>query len=229
MSKSGALSKIKTKVAPRGTSPRVIWAGLFRGIRMNLDLSCRSQLFLGLFEREISPWVARLSTHINTAVDIGAGEGEYTLYFLLRSPASRVLAFEPSAVARAQLEENLVLNGSGTDRLFLSSKSVGLRDSADECTLDSALAGLPPPYLIKMDVDGGEADILLGAGGVLATKRAYWIIETHSLQLERRCVEILTRRGYLARVVPNAWWRIVLPEQRPSAHNRWLVATPCQG
>jgi len=38
------------------------------------------------------------------------------------------------------------------------------------------------------------------------------------------CLRSLTEAGYVVRVVHDAWWRVVLPEQRPSTHNRWLVA-----
>ena len=34
----------------------------------------------------------------------------------------------------------------------------------------------------------------------------------------------LERNGFRVRIVPNAWWRVVLPEQRPVELNRWLVA-----
>jgi FkbM family methyltransferase len=47
--------------------------------------------------------------------------------------------------------------------------------------LDSLVAesGLPAPDLIKMDVEGAEADVLAGATHLLATARPVLLIETH--------------------------------------------------
>jgi predicted RNA methylase len=82
---------------------------------MELDLMCQTQLYLGLFERELYKWVAKLSTDINTAIDIGAGEGEYTLQLLAKTSAKKVFAFEPSPSNRARLITNLELNGIARD------------------------------------------------------------------------------------------------------------------
>jgi hypothetical protein len=35
---------------------------------------------------------------------------------------------------------------------------------------------------------------------------------------------MLTAQGFQLEVVPNAWWRVILPEMRPIEHNRWLAA-----
>jgi hypothetical protein len=51
-----------------------------------------------------------------------------------------------------------------------------------------------------------------------------WLIETHSLDLERGCIELLAGHGYVTRIIPNAWWRIAVPEQRHGEINRWLAA-----
>jgi hypothetical protein len=77
-----------------------------------------------------------------------------------------------------------------------------------------------------MDVDGGEEEVLDGAGAMLRTGQVRWLIETHSADLERACARRLTEHGYRVVLVRNAWWRALVPEQRPSSHNRWLVALP---
>lgn len=192
---------------------------------MELDLMCQTQLYLGFFERELYKWVTKLSTDINTAIDIGAGEGEYTLQFLAKTSAKKVFAFEPSPSNRAQLITNLELNGFAHDaRLELSSQFVGSSDDASECALDSLLPLISPPCLIKMDVDGTEVNILHGATRLLDLPQFYWIIETHSQQLEEQCIGILHRAGFVTTIIPHAWWRRFIPELRPSPHNRWLIA-----
>lgn len=219
------LSRIKSVFVSRGRKARKIKFGVFRDIVMDLDLSCQAQLFLGLFEREVYPYLRRLSQGIRTAVDIGAGEGEYTLYFLLKTPVWNVLSFEPSDLSRRRIMANLRLNNLEDDgRLKLSSEFVGMSNTEMMCTLDSFISELVTPCLIKMDVDGGEVEILRGAPNTLVMSGVRWLIETHSPELETQCKRILEKAGYVVRIVPNAWWRVFVPELRGQIQNRWLVA-----
>ena len=186
------LSRMKLLLVPSGRIPRRIKCGAFRGLTMDVDLAHQTQLLLGLFERELYTWLRKLSTNINTAIDIGAGEGEYTLYFLAKTQAKKVFAFEPSVTHRTHLMTNLALNNLAHDsRLVVSSQFVGSLDDENECTLDSLVPSISPPCLIKVDVDGGEVNILRGASRVLDLPEIYWIIESHSQQLEEQCIQTL--------------------------------------
>lgn len=224
------LSAIKNLLVPKGRAPRRILSGAFKGLTLDLDLSYQTQVYLGLYERETHPWIKRLSQGIASAVDIGAAEGEYALYFLARTNAKRVYSFDPSPQSTAVFLSNLRLNGfEGDTRLTISPQFVGDQDSPTQCTLDSVLAEIEPPLLVKMDVDGFEMVVLRGASRMLADYPVRWIIETHTSELERQCVKLLADNGFKTRIIPNAWWRSVVPEQRFAAHfveghNRWLVA-----
>ncbi len=222
----GALkSRLKRLVLPAGRAPRVIRAGVLRGLRMQLDLAHQAQRWLGLQERELYGWLRKLSAGIATAIDAGASDGMYTLYFLIRTSARKVLAFEPGAESRKLLEENLKENGLyGDTRLEVVAEYVGARSEGEFTTLDSFLGPLVLPCLVKVDVDGGEADLLRGARELLALRHVRWIIEVHSKELENECLDILSEAGYRTRRIPNAWWRHFLPELRPIAVNHWLVA-----
>lgn len=219
------LSIIKTAIVPKGRSPRKIVSGPFNGIVMNLDLTTQFQFYIGTFERETQKWIRRLSQGIKSAVDIGAADGEYSLYFLSRTNSSKVYAFEPMSECRERIAHNL-RNNHLTDvaRFSLSDKMVGAKDNEQSCTLDSLLSRLDFPCFVKMDVDGGETEILTGAASLLRKENVRWLIETHSKALERDCMRILQDSGYTTRMVPNAWWRCIIPEHRPTEHNRWLVA-----
>lgn len=200
-------------------------AGIFRGIKMELDLTCQAQLYLGIFEREVYKWARRLSTGINCAIDIGAGEGEYVIYFLARTTAKKIFAFEPSQIGQSRLISNLALNGLADDsRLNISAKFVGSSDGESTCTLNSLSPRILSPALIKIDVDGREVDILRGASGLIDRSDIRWIVETHSQQLEEECIRIFKMAGYVATIVDNAWYRLFIPELRPIPQNRWLVA-----
>ena len=219
------VSNLKNLLVSSERKPRRILAGPFKDIVMGLSLRSQTQIYLGLFEKEIHPWLNRLSQGIATAIDIGAAHGEYTLYFLQKTRATKVLAFEPDAGLLSCLNENLALNGiDQLERLEISTKFVGISNTEHEIRLDSLEPSLHGPCFIKMDVDGAEEKVLNGANTVNALRDVRWLIETHSSQLELLCERILTAAGFQIRIIPNARWRVLVPEQRPIEHNRWLAA-----
>jgi hypothetical protein len=220
----GLLSKVKMLAVRPGKAPTKIKSGAFRGLRMELDLTYECQAWLGIAEREVQGWLGRLSSDIRTGMDIGAAAGEYAMYFLSKTSARRVLAFEPQPSVMEQLRFNLSLNGLADDpRVTLYRSYVGTKIADDHCTLDSLSGLIRQPCLVKIDVDGGESDVLAGAGELLRERDTRWLIETHSRELEEDCRRVLLRAGFTTVVVPNAWWRWFIPEQRPIPHNRWLV------
>jgi hypothetical protein len=222
----GLVSKIKGHVVPHGKAVRSIQGGALRGIRMNLDLAYETQMYLGLAEREIHAALTQFSREVRTAIDIGSAFGEYTLFFLTKTPAQRVFAFDPEPRMQGQLYENLRLNGIASDpRLQFSPKYVGKAADEKTITLDLLIPEIEFPCIVKVDVDGSEVDVLRGARLFLGIDGVRWIIETHSKQLEADCVVLLRNAGYLTSIVPNAWWRTIVPEQRPIELNRWLLAT----
>src|SRR5271154_2243042 len=120
------LSNLKTFITSPEPKPRRILAGPFRGIVMGLSLRSQAQLYAGLFERETHPWLNRLSMGISAAIDIGVGHGEHTIYFLTKTRATKVFAFEPDVTCIPFLRENLELNGVGrSDRLEIFTRFVG--------------------------------------------------------------------------------------------------------
>jgi hypothetical protein len=219
------LSTLKNLVILPGPKPRTILAGPLKGITMNLSLRHQAQIYLGLFEKEIHPWLKRLSEGLGTAVDIGAAHGEYTLFFLMKTRAATVYAFEPDASCLPLLDENLRLNGMAeSQRLNISTKLVGDSEQQECMRLDSLASSVAIPCLIKMDVDGAEENILRGATALNSLPGIRWLIETHSKELEAACVKILSEAGFQTEIIRNASWRAIVPELRPIAHNRWLAA-----
>ena len=219
------ISILKNLIASHERKPRRILAGPFRGIVMGLSLQSQAQIYVGLFEKETHSWLHRLSQDISTAIDIGVAYGEHTIYFLTKTKATKVFAFEPDASCIPFLRENLQLNGlDRSERLELSTRFVGVSDTGQMIRLDSLAVSVNSPCLVKMDVDGAEEEILRGARALNSLPGVRWLIETHSKELETACEGILTAAGFQTRIIPNAWWRALIPEMRPSAHNRWLAA-----
>ena len=220
------LRTLKNAIVPAGRRPRRIMTGPFKGICMDLDLRTESQIYAGLFERELHPALWRLSRGIRSAVDIGAAHGEYTLFALMKTNAERVISFEPDDKMLSQFHLNLRLNGlEGDKRWELHSKFLADREGPQSIDANDLAAWIRTPCLVKMDIDGGEAAVLRSCvRRVLPTPDTRWIIETHSLDLENECISLLRASGYTTTIIPNASWRSILPEQRFRKHNRWLTA-----
>jgi hypothetical protein len=219
------LSHLKSMVVPDVRKTRRIKFGLLAGSTMALNLRHHTQLIIGLYEREVHDALHRLSLDVACAVDVGAAEGMYTLYFALRTPASVILSFEPDIESRDLLKDNLRINSVPLgERVILFDRQVGANDRRGMCSLDSVIEGCPRPCVVKVDVEGEELEVLRGAQQLLRSDGVSWLIETHSQDLEMRCIETLRGQAYETQVITNAWWRVVLPETRPIPHNRWLVA-----
>jgi hypothetical protein len=212
-------------ILPTGKKPRRILFGAFKGLTMNLDFRDQTQVWLGLAERELCPWIRRFSCGAVTGLDVGSADGELALYFLSQAGIKHVLAFDSKPSFLDDADASLQLNGLKNDsRLTLVNKFVGNQDNEQYCTLDACAAHLPGPCVVRIDVEGAEMAVLNGAARLLARKDVAWIIETHAAQLEQECQARLTAAGLRTQVVKNAWWRMLVPDLRLLPHNRWLVA-----
>ncbi len=219
------LTRFKNRYASVERAPCTILSGTFRGITMSLSMRTQLALYLGLYEREIFRWARRLSRDIATAIDVGVAEGQYALFFLRRTSAATVWAFEPDLNVLPLLQENLRLNGlSQTARLELKHVFVGDSDGDREIRLDTIADSVQSPCLIKVDCEGAETMVLHGAQRLNDLPDIRWLIETHSKALEDDCLRILTQSGLQTRIIANAWWRTILPDYRPLEQNRWLAA-----
>ncbi|MDP9225852.1 MAG: FkbM family methyltransferase, partial [Actinomycetota bacterium] len=67
--------------------------------------------------------------------------------------------------------------------------------SVDATTLDALTTGLIPA-VVKIDVEGGEVDVLAGAPRLLAARGSHWIVEVHSEPLREEVVRIFQTAGY---------------------------------
>lgn len=81
--------------------------------------------------------------------------------------------------------------------------------------LDSTGVDLQQRGFIKIDVDGQGMEVLLSGTELLSKSNGDVLVKNNSPTLERECVGLLERHGYTCSVIDNAWWRFIVPEQRP--------------
>lgn len=214
---------IKRVVFGHESRPRRIGFGLLRGLRLVTDPQRHAQRLLGLYEKEIECHIRKATARARTAVDIGAHDGWYATFFASRPNISKVLACDRNSVTIGALTGNLNLNDLSR-KVALHHVTVGSSKSASCRSLDDLLAKQEPPFVIKVDVDGGELDVLMSGRAVLTEQKCELVVETHSAELEADCLRYLQELGYDTTVIPNAWYRRFIPELRMVPHNRWFVA-----
>ncbi len=220
------LSWVKNRLVKTGRYPYKVPLGLFKGLTLNLDLRHQTQVYLGLWEQETYASIRKATKNCAWMIDIGAGKGELCVYFLKHSDAQQIFAFEPQAGEISIMKHNLELNQEiDSNRMIILDKFVGTESNnhyqkLDELGIDRSQTGF-----IKIDVDGYELDVLKSSEALFKEANVRLLLETHSIELEQDCTQWLEQQGYQYDIIYNAWWRMIVPERRPVAHNRWLYAT----
>jgi FkbM family methyltransferase len=214
----GKLLRLPLRVLPKRAVVPVL-QGELRGTRWIVGSSTHG-CWLGTYEHENQHLFASLVPANGTVYDIGANVGFYTL--LAASRAKRVIAVEPLAENVAYLERHLDLNGVCNVEVWPTAvadkegeepfaavadrsqgKLGGEGPMVRTVTLDRLCEICGPPALIKVDVEGAEYRVLLGAQKCLAAHRPIILMSTHSISLHRACVTLLTNSGYDVQQVGN--------------------------
>jgi hypothetical protein len=215
---------------PRPGSTRRIPFGPARGIRFEADSVLSLDYWLGLYEYELATWLRRLCQAGTWCVDVGAYNAYYALT-LAKLTQAPVVSYEPDSEAIERCRRNVALNPTLAPLIELRAVFVGGRSTGASVTLDDELlpragSARSSCWLLKLDVEGAELEVLRGAERFLELMRPHLIVETHSGDLEDACGQTLRAAGYFPRVVTQ---RRVLRQDRSwppgvPSHNRWLVA-----
>jgi hypothetical protein len=194
--------------------------GLGRGLRLEADPRSTLHTYLGTAEIEIARHLREFAQPGVRAFDVGSNNGWYAMVLArLTGETAVAIDFDPACLLR--IERNLARNDADVRlvRAYVTS-TVDPAQGAD--TLDRlAYEDLWLPDLLKIDVEGAELGVLDGARRILAERRPHVVLETHSRELERACIELLREYDYAPLVVDQ---RRVFKEGRPNPENRWLVA-----
>lgn len=163
--------------------------------------------------------------------DVGANNGLFSLIYCLMHPANRAIAFEPSprladliqrlarlngvdsrlqvvakAVAETSEKRDLLLDTRGgyvqSDQFDGTAHDGWQQTRIETTTLDAELDASARPTIVKIDVEGYEREVLLGASRVLAAVRPVIFLEVHLNYLQHRgilavdVIRPLTACGY---------------------------------
>ena len=192
---------------PRAESKVAACQGPLEGYRMLVNWRRFRSFVYGTWEPEVTGVITSIVKLGMTVIDIGAHVGYYSLLLAkCVGPTGRVFSFEPLHENLALLRKNVQLNNltnvhSFCDALFSRAGELSLSvpdespDSGDgslihdrgskhvpvqAITLDSFCASANiQPDILKMDVEGAEYDVLLGAQETIRRCRPKLLIELH--------------------------------------------------
>jgi FkbM family methyltransferase len=184
-----------------------------------------------------------------TMLDVGANIGSVSLFWSAQSPTLRIHAYEPNPAAFETLQRNVQGNqlqprmtifpdavgrASGTLHLWVDVPTDLSTAYGDQSPIEGgrripvAMVGLDeawqrmnrgPIWLLKVDTEGAEADILEGASRQLLDAVQCAIVETHdnlNPGALARCRKVLEDAGFTCRVRLHAWDEGMIYATRPS-------------
>jgi len=189
------------------------------GSRFHIDTYRELWRVRGLVgEREVISHLLSELDEESTFWDVGANIGTHSC--ICASKASEVVAFEPNPDTRTRLEENAKLaagsiqtrpealsNESGKERLSSTDEyAEGTHEISESGETkvatargDNLLGDVPPPDVIKIDVEGHELEALEGMRDVI-TEASHALVEVHRGVDVEDVQEIVSQSGHETRL-----------------------------
>jgi FkbM family methyltransferase len=215
------LGKPQWVQVPRGPS---------EGMWMFVDPRYELGYIRGDYDPWLEAMLKQLLSPGKTFLDVGAHIGYFSLCAAtFVGPQGTVISLEPDPDNFSRLVENVhrnrlrsvihpkriaasATNGEGAFRRahMLSSRVEGAlirgREAEGDsilvttCTVDELLSGVEQG-LIKVDVEGGEVEVLRGAALTLARASFWWLIEIHNPAARQEVPKVLREAGYRVELV----------------------------
>jgi FkbM family methyltransferase len=211
----GKLLRLPLRLIPPNARVPII-QGPMRGMRWIAGSSVQ-----GSYENRKQKAFSAATRRGDTVYDLGANVGFYSLLAsILAGSEGRVFSFEPVPrnleFLRKHVELNKLTNCSIWDVAVGSCEGTANFDLGPNCaaghltagshgaltvrtvTLDGLVSSgkLPPPDVIKCDIEGGEYDALTGAQGILDKYAPTIFLATHGAEVHRRCCTLLADLHY---------------------------------
>lgn len=220
-------------------------AGPARGLKYPITLPQDKGIWTGTYELELATLVSSATRRGEAALDIGGWRGFFggvmalagasRVFIFEPMPANcaqirHMIELNPglpielvqAAVSDAEgCLEFVLMPESSMGKLITSSfqerNQSENKIQVQTVTLDGLLAAgkIPPPAIIKVDVEGAELLVLQGSRMLLAKHRPALFLEIHSLQLARDCRTLLEAAGYDVEVLEPGMREICHFHARP--------------
>ncbi len=220
----GKLLRLPLKLIP-STTILPILQGKLKGKRW-ITGSSQHGCWLGSYEYDKQILFEKTIKEGSFVFDLGAHTGFYTLLSsTLVGSQGKVFAFEPMPNNIKYLKQHLQLNHiynvniieaavsdtNGLAYFELNSSSfqgkLSLQGALEVKTvsLDDLIAkgDIPTPDYIKMDVEGAEFKVLLGAKSMLKNAHPTIFLATHGDEFHKQCIDFLTSLGYKFKPIGN--------------------------
>lgn len=219
------LGALKSLV-PNRDMPLRVWRGPFRGARVVMNPRVSMRKVLGLYEHELNGWLEAALGRVTRVLDVGANDGYFTFGCAAalerRGVGAEIIAFEPQDQHVGPLREAAALQPRSHVRLAIVQAMVGARAGEGMTTLDAQPAADRSNTLIKIDVEGAEADVIAGAASWLKPGNLF-LIEVHRADLLDRLRRTFQSAGLELELVEQQPLPILGREER-DRDNWWLVS-----
>lgn len=208
-----------------------------KGALLQVDIRKQREMVAGSYEAAVQEALARHLEKGQVAYDVGAHVGFFTLLMArLVGEGGWVVALEPDPFMGPALENNLRLNGvtnvsvvkaaagaNAGKRRFSPGRGAGIGHLAEDgelavegTTIDDLGVRFGVPDLIKVDVEGGELEVLQGASDTLSRCKPVLLVELHGPENEAAASDLLAALGY----------KIDYVEDDPSQRRHLVAAHP---
>jgi len=226
-----AFYKIKILIRPHGFSR--IKSGVGKGLLWSHQVSDLRYL-TGSYEPELSDWLKQKIVSGKSFVDIGANAGYFSLLanHLSVNTQQRIVAIEPIQANIDLINKHLNLNGAIRVELmaiavadenrtveFSTSSNLSANTYSAESSVHKNNAKISIQaknldaicqelnmvnFVVKIDVEGAELDVLKGAVNVLSLNKPELILATHECHVkgvEQQCLDFLKTKSYICELI----------------------------
>lgn len=214
----GRCIRFPLRFIPRNTQMRVL-QGELQGAKWIVGAGVHGY-WLGSYELALQRLIAKHLHPGTVFFDVGANVGFYSLIASRNVQASgQVIAFEPLPENCAYLSQHVYLNqcenvvikpyaiSDYTGVAFFTktnSNFTGHLSDSDSgykvqvYSLDSLIedGAIPSPDALKIDVEGEEYKVLLGASEMLEKNHPIIFLATHGSAVQNQCIFLLRQLGY---------------------------------